>query len=139
MPSTCWNTLLIEGTDVREYGEILSAEGLLGNGPIRADIISMDWLPGAIAQIGPRGTYTFEVPLILTGGTQDVRLGNLRQVQAWQGTQVTLTRRLTVDGADIDDTCEAVMVSAPQVQWDFGSRAAIRVILIFQVLSPWTT
>jgi len=138
MPSTCWNTLLIEGTDVRTWGEISSAEGLLTNAPARGDLIEQDWVVGAIWQAGPAGAYTFDVPLILSAATQDARLGDLRALQAYVGTQVTLTRRLTVDGADIDDTCEAVLVNAQPV-WDFSTRNIMRAILMFQALTGWTT
>ena len=137
MPSTCWNTLLIGGTDVRTWGEILSAEGLLADAPQKADLIEQDWSDGAIYQRGPKGTYSFELPLILTGGGQDVKLGKLRAVQALVGTKYTLTRRLTVNGTDIADTCSAVMTAAPQVVWQFAARSQIRVVMVWQVLTPW--
>ena len=139
MSITCTgiDTLLIEGTDIQTWAAITSAEGLLSNPPQRGDIIEQDWVDGAIWQKGPKGTYTFEVPIIMRSSQQDVALGQLRDIQAYVGDQVTLTRRLVVDGATINETCEAVMANAVQVQWGFERRAQIRAVLIFQSLSPW--
>jgi hypothetical protein len=79
------------------------------------------------------------VPVVLNSRFQDVALGKLRTIQSWQGDQKTLTRRLTVDGVEIEETMEAVMVSAPQVVWDFSRRARIGCVLVFQSLSGvWT-
>ena len=133
------NTLLINGTDVQTWAAITSAEGLLSNAPQRADIIEQDWVNGAIYQAGPKKTYSFDVPVIMRSSQQDVAFAQLRALQAFVGTQVTLTRRLVVSGATINETCQAVMVNAVQVQWDFTRRAQVRAVLVFQQLSGvWT-
>lgn len=131
----CWDSLLINGTDIREWGWITSAEGLLGTGPSKGDVIEQDWRDGAIWQQGPKGTYSFDVPVVLNSGAQDTNLGNLRALQAFTGQQVTLTRRLTVNGAQIAETCQAVLVNAVQVRWDFRRRSRIDCVLVFQNLS----
>lgn len=133
------DTLLIDGTDIQTWAAITSAEGLLTDPPQRADIIEQDWSDGAIYQAGPKAAWTFEVPIICRSRQQDVALGQLRALQAMVGDQKTLTRRLVVDGATIDETCQAVMVASPQVRWDFAVRAQIRAVLIWQGLTPWTT
>jgi hypothetical protein len=140
MPITvCPETLLIDGTDVRTWAYITNAEGLLSNAPQKGDIIEQDWVAGAIWQPGPKGPYTFEVPVVMKSRLQDVALGQLRAMQAYVGTQVTLTRRMTVNGAVVNETCQAVMANAVQVNWDFRTRARIDAILVWQQLSGvWT-
>lgn len=137
--STCVDTLLIDGTDIQTVAAIVSAEGLLSNGPYRGDVITQDWSPGAIYQAGPMATFTMDVPVIMRSSQQDVALGQLRTLQAMAGTQKTLTRRLVVNGATVSETCQAVMVNAVQVQWDFTRRAQVRAVLVWQVLSPWVS
>lgn len=131
------NTLLINSVDIQTWCAITSAEGLLTNPPQRADIIEQDWTAGAIYQAGPKKTWQFEVPIIMRSSTQDVALGQLRTLQAMVGAQKTLTRRLRVNGATINETCQAVMINAVQVQWDFSRRSQIRAVLVFQGLTPW--
>lgn len=131
----CWETLLVDGVDLQTYGWIVSAEGLLATGPYRGDLILQDWVPGAIWQPGPRDTYSFEVPVLMTSPQQDIALGRLRAIQAWQGDQKTLTRRLTVYGTEISETCQAVMVNAVQVSWDFGQRSKVGAVLVWQNLT----
>jgi hypothetical protein len=133
------DTLLIDGTDIQTWAAIESAEGLLSNGPQRGDIIEQDWVAGAIWQPGPKGTYTFEVPVIMRSSVQTVAFGQLRALQAMVGTQKTLTRRLTVNGVVVNETCQAVMANAVQIGWDFSRRAQIRAVLVWQNLSGgWT-
>ena len=131
------DTLLVDGADVQTWCAITSAEGLLSNPPQRGDLIEQDWVAGAIWQAGPKDAWTFDVPVIMRSSQQDVALAQLRQLQSWQGTVRTLTRRLVVNGATINETCTAVMVNSPQVQWDFSRRAQIRAVLVFQGLTPW--
>lgn len=131
------NTILINGTDIQTVAAITSAEGLLSNPPQRGDIIEQDWVAGAIYQAGPKKTWQFEIPVIMRSSQQDVALGQLRTLQALVGTQVTLTRRIVVNGATVNETCQAVMVNAVQVQWDFTRRAQVRAVLQWQGLTPW--
>jgi hypothetical protein len=131
------DTLLINGADIQVWAAITSAEGLLTNPPQRADIIEQDWTAGAIYQAGPKKTWQFEVPIIMRSSQQDVALGQLRALQAYVGTKVTLTRRLVVNGAVVNETCQAVMINSPQVVWDFSRRAQMRAVLLFQGLTPW--
>jgi hypothetical protein len=131
------NTLLIDGVDVQTWAAITSAEGLLSDPPQRADIIEQDWTAGAIYQAGPKKTWQFEVPIIMRSSQQDVALGQLRALQSMVGTQKTLTRRLVVNGATVNETCQAVMVNAVQVQWSFAARSQIRAVLQWQGLTPW--
>lgn len=135
--STCVDTLLIDGTDIQEWAAITDASGLLSNPPQKGDTIEQDWSETTIWQKGPRGTWTFEVPIICRSSQQDLAFGQLRALQAYVGTQVTLTRRLTVNGAVVNETCQAVMANAVQVQWSFAARAQIRAVLIWQGLTPW--
>jgi hypothetical protein len=131
------DTLLIDGADIQTWAAITSAEGLLTNPPQRGDLIEQDWVAGAIWQQGPKDAWTFDVPLIMRSSQQDVAFGQLRTLQAMVGTQRTLTRRLVVDGATVNETCQAVMVNSPQVVWSFESRNQIRAVLVFQGLTPW--
>lgn len=133
----CWETLICDGIDLQSLGWIVSAEGLLSTGPRKGDLIEMDWQAGAIWQPGPRDTYSFDVPLVLSSKFQDVALGRLRTIQAMQGTAHQLIRRLTVDGEQIEEYCDAVMISAPRVDWDFKKRSQIMVICIFQSLTGY--
>lgn len=135
--SVCTDTLLINGTDIQTWCAITSAEGLLSNPPQRGDLIEQDWTAGAIWQPGPKDAWTFDVPIIMRSSQQDIALGQLRALQAYVGTQVTLTRRLVVAGAVVNETCQAVMINSPQVQWDFSRRAQVRAVLLFQGLTPW--
>jgi hypothetical protein len=134
---TCWNSILINGTDIRTWGYVMSAEGLLSEAPAKGDLVERDFADGAVWQPGPRGPYTFEVPVMMRSRVTDVALGQLRDLQAFIGVQVTLTRRLTVDGVDIAETCQAVMVSAPRVVWDFSNRQRIDCVTVWQALGVW--
>lgn len=131
------NTLLINGVDIQTWCAITSAEGLLSNPPQKGDVIEQGWTDGAIWQKGPKGPYTFEVPVIMRSSEQDVALGQLRALQAMVGDQKTLTRRLVVNGVTINETCQAVMANAVQVNWSFAKRAQVRAVLIWQALTPW--
>jgi hypothetical protein len=136
----CWNTLLIDGTDIRVIGAyITSAEGLLSEAPQKGDLLEFDFADGAVWVKGPKGPYTFEVPVVMTSRVQDVALGQLRALQSFVGDEVTLTRQLTVDGADVSETCQAVMASAVRVVWDFRNRARLDAVTVWQNLSgSWT-
>lgn len=129
------DTLLIDGTDVQTWCAITDASGLISNGPQRGDLIEADWAAGATWQPGEKAAYTFDVPVIMRSSQQDVAFGQLRALQAFVGAEVTLTRRLVVNGATVNETCQAVMVNAVEVQWDFTARAQLRAALIFQQLS----
>lgn len=131
------NTLLIDGVDIQTYAAITSAEGLLTNPPQKGDLIEQSWSDGALWQKGPKGPWTFEVPIICRSSQQDVALGQLRALQAYVGDQVTLTRRIRVNGTVINETCQAVMANAVQVSWNLSRRSQLRAVLIFQGLSPW--
>jgi hypothetical protein len=131
----CFESLYIDGTDIRTWANITNAEGLLSNAPTKADIIEQDWTAGAIYQKGPKGTYQFDVPVIMTSREQDVAMGQLRALQAFEGTQVTLTRTLTVNGVQVSESCQAVMTNAVEVVWNFDFRQQVRAVLIWQQLS----
>ena len=133
----CFSTLLINGVDVRTWGYVTSAEGLLSNGPQKGDLLEFDFADGAVWVKGPKGPYTFDVPLVMKSRVQDVALGQLRALQALVGDQKTLTRRLTVNGANVSETCQAVMASAVQVNWNFANRARVDCVLVWQALSMW--
>lgn len=129
------DSLLINGTDIQTWAAVTDASGLLSNGPQKGDLIEGDWTAGAIWQQGPKGLYSFPVPVIMRSSQQDVAFGQLRALQAFVGTQVTLTRRLVVDGATVNETCQAVMTAAVQVDWDLSRRAQLRAVLVWQNLS----
>lgn len=133
------NSLLINGVDVQTWCAITNAEGLLSDAPQKGDLIEGDWTPGASWQKGPKGVYSFPVPVIMRSAQQDVAFGQLRALQAYVGQQVTLTRRLVVDGATVSETCQAVMTAAVQVQWELADRSekkpSLRAVLVWQNLS----
>ena len=133
----CFDTLLIDGTDIRTWAYITSAEGLLSEGPQKGDLIEQNWVDGAIWQQGPKGPWTFEVPVVMKSRQQDVALGQLRALQALVGVQRVLTRHLTVNGASVSETCQAVMANAVQVSWNFSNRQRIDAVLVWQALHPW--
>jgi hypothetical protein len=131
----CFNTLLINGTDIRTWAYITNAEGLLGNAPQKGDLIEQDWVAGAIWQKGPKGTYSFDVPVVMKSRVQTEALAQLRALQAFVGDQYTLTRRLTVNSVDVTETCQAVMINAVSVTWNFANRERLDALLLFQNLS----
>jgi hypothetical protein len=131
----CFNTLLINSEDIRTWAYITSAEGLLSAAPQKGDLLEFDFVDGAGWVKGPKGPYTFEVPVVMTSRQQDVALGQLRALQSFVGDQVTLTRQLTVNGSDISETCQAVMASAVHVSWNFSNRPRIDAVMVFQNLS----
>ena len=130
-----WHTLLVDGVDVTTLAHITSFEGVLSDGPTRGDLIEFDFTAGAVWQPGAAGTYSFDVPLTMLSHTPDVALGQLRTIQGWKGVQRTFTRRVTVNGVDVAETCQGVLVSAVQVAWDYRIRSKISAVMVVQNLS----
>lgn len=133
-----WQTLIVGGAggaDIATLAHITSFEGILSTGPVGGDLIEFDWTPGAVWQPGAARTYSFEVPVTMLSHDPDTALKQLRTMQGWVGVQRTLTRRLTVDGVDIAETCQAVLASAIAVRWDFRIRGKIDATLVVQNLS----
>jgi hypothetical protein len=123
--------------DIQAATHITDASGLLSNGPRRGDLIELDWDEGAEWQPGPRGTYSFDLPLVMKGGTLQDRLGNLKRTQALEGQTLILRRTVVTDAGPVVDYARATVVSAVAVRWELRSRTFLRCTLIFQVLQPW--
>lgn len=123
------DTLLIGSTDVQTYADIADFSGVLQDGPQRGDLIELDGVAGAVWVPGPKGTYSFAVPVIMQSDDEDTAMGQLVALQALVGTQYTLTR--TNDYA----TCEAVMTAAIEVGWNLEARNLLEGVLVFQNLS----
>lgn len=129
------DTLIIEGVDVQTYADISDFSGVLMDGPQRGDLVEFDFVAGAEWVAGPKGTYSFPVPLIMQSDDEDVAMGQLASLQAMVGTQVTLLR-VAAGGYD---TCEAVMTAAIEVGWNLDARNLLEAVLMFQNLSgTWT-
>lgn len=135
MTATTSDTVKWNGTDVQTYADIASMEGILAAGPTRGDLITLDWQPGAVWQAGPPDTYTMDLPLVMKSNDDGVAIQQLRAVQAWRGTQGVLTRVVTVGAAQVTEVCDAVIVNAVEVQWDFDGRNLVGCVLVIQNLS----
>jgi hypothetical protein len=100
-------------------------------------VILLDWEEGAEWQPGPRDVLSFDLPLVMKGGTLPTRLGNLRRIQALEGQTLVLRRTEVTDLGPVVEYCRAVVVSAVTVRWELRARTFLRCTLIFQVLQPW--
>ena len=98
-------------TDVETIACITSFDGIFSEGPYGGDLLEFDWVPGAIWVQGPKRTYTFDVPLSLSGPTYpDTQLA-LSTIKGWRGTPLTLTRKYYSGLTLKSETCSAVLVS----------------------------
>jgi hypothetical protein len=132
-------TLLIDGNDLQDHALIHDISGLVGNAPNRGDVIRMDWTDGAVWDPGPNDAYDFDVPVTMKGLSEADALEDLAWLQSWQGVEVTLTRRLTRGSTQTDETCQAVLVDAIQISYDFDARNLMTAFLVFTNLSGvWT-
>ena len=82
------DTLLIGSTDVQTYADIADFSGVLQDGPQRGDLIELDGVAGAVWVPGPKGTYSFAVPVIMQSDDEDTAMGQLASLQALVGTRV---------------------------------------------------
>jgi hypothetical protein len=133
----CVDTILIDGVDLGQWAAIENPDGLLSSPPVTGDLIEMDWTPGAEWQPGVVRSYTFDVGLVMRSTERGAAIAALRAVQAAckPGTQVTVTRRLTVGAGSVEETCQAVVTSATEVRWG----TVKRLLVIFTCLSGgWT-
>jgi hypothetical protein len=135
MSTTTGDTVKWNGTDVQTYGDIASMEGILAAGPVRGDLITMDWVAGAVWQAGPADVYSMDLPLVMQSDDEGTAIQQLRAVQAWRGTQGVLTRVVMVGSAQVTEVCDAVCVNAVEVQWDLEARNLVGCVLVFQNLS----
>jgi hypothetical protein len=127
----------VGATDVETIGCITSFDGIFSEGPYGGDLLEFDWVAGALWVQGPKRTYTFDVPLSLSGPTYADTQAALTTIKTWRGTPLTLTRKYTSGVTAKVETCSAVLVSElnPTLQLlRFGL-----VPLLFQNLSgTWT-
>ena len=129
-------TLIVGGLDLSTICHITSAEGILAEPPIGGDLVELDFTPGGQWVKGEPEPMTFDVPLIMRSQVQDVAMGQLRQVQALQdGTARTVTRRLVVNGATVEESCTGVVSAAVQVAWDFAQKKRVGCVLLIQNIS----
>ena len=133
--SACPNTLLIGADDVQDWAWIVDANGLLSDGPAGGEVVPLDLTDGGMWRPQARPPYSFDVPVLMISTQQDVALGQLRHLQGYLGQPATLTRKIIVDGATVQETCTGVLASAVQVQWDLERRSQVRATLIFTNLS----
>lgn len=126
---------LIDTTDVQDNAHITDWSGILSDGPTRGDLIEKDYVPGAVWQPGPAGTYSYDVPVTMKSHTHDVAVGQLRTLQALKGVQRTFSRTLLVNGVSTTETHEGVIISAVQVSNDLRVKNKIDAMLIIQNLS----
>ncbi len=126
-------------TDVNaDVGCIQSWDGIFSEGAFRGDLIELDWVDGAEWLPGPKKAYSFDVPIIIDGGSLDLSFSLFATVKGWHtNSTLTLTRTYTVGATSVSEECSAVMVSelSPVI---IGGRA-IKVVAIFQNLDgEWT-
>jgi hypothetical protein len=127
----------VNAVDVETVGCITSFDGIFSEGPISGDLLSFDWVDGALWVQGPRKTYTFDVPLSLTGPDFPDTQASLDIIKTWRGTPLTLTRKYYSGLTLKSETCSAVLVS--ELNPTFQLLRFGLVPLIFQNLSgKWT-
>lgn len=131
----CTDTLLVDGVNLGQWAQIENPDGLLSTPPVRGDLIEFDFQPGGVWQPGPVGAHTFDVGFVMLATERGAAIEQLRAVQAAlkPGTQVTLTRRITVGATQVDETCQAVVASSTEPQWG----TVKRLLVIFQGLTDW--
>lgn len=119
---------------ISTVARITDASGLLQNGPVRGDLVPLDFQPGAVWLAGERDAWSFDVPLVLKGADEAALLANLRTLQALQdGVERTITRTYTA-GSAISESLTGV-VTLVQPAWDFGVRGRFNVVLVIQATS----
>lgn len=127
---------VIGALDISTVAYITDARGLLQNGPVRGDLIELDFVPGAVWEPGEFGTYSFLLPVLCKGADESARLANFRTIQALQdGATRTLTRTFTA-GSAVSESCTCVVTLA-EPAWDFGMADKFEVLLVIQVLTEW--
>lgn len=120
--------------DLGTVCDIADFSGVLLDGSSRGDLIVLANQPGAVWEPGPKGTYTFDIPVIFLTDDEDTAIGHLQTVQALEGVQDTMVR--TVAGDDWE--AEGVLIQVV-VFWDLNARNLVEATLIFQNLDgTWT-
>jgi hypothetical protein len=128
------DTLLIDGIDIQAYAKVTDASGLIDTAPAGGDLIVMDWTAGGVWQAGAPQPYTFDVQLLMAHEDDAGALADLQWLQQWIGREVTLTRRITVGAAQVDQSCRAVVINIIP-SWSFESRNLMDATLRVQNLS----
>jgi hypothetical protein len=131
-------TLIVGTLDLSTIAGITSAEGILLEPPISGDLIELDFTPGGQWIPGVAEPYTFDVPLLFNAATAEAAMAQLRQVQALvDGVPRTITRRLVVGAATVDETCTGVCSAAVQIGWDLDVYSRVSCVLLIQALTGW--
>jgi hypothetical protein len=132
-------TLHIGGTNLSTTAHITSWDGILMEGPTRGDLIELDFADGAVWQGTAKGTYSFEVPLVMKSQDVPTAVGHAKAIQALRGTQGTITRVYTTGAGTVTETCTGIVTDALPLDWDLSVRSRVGLVLIIQNLSgEWT-
>lgn len=93
-----YDDLLIGGTSLKDFGEILSFAGVFASAPLRGENVQIPGLAGEVFVPKVRGAYVFTVPLVIVGdwATVNERLDGLRTLLDTSSAPLTMTRHRSV-------------------------------------------
>ena len=133
------DTVLIDGVDVQTVADIASLDGILSEPPSRVELVELDFTPGAVPILGPRAAYAYDLPLVMKANDENTALAQLQTVKSWAGKVITVTRKVTVGGAQQTATHQGLISDTIIPEWDFDARNLIGVVLtVWNVDGGWT-
>jgi hypothetical protein len=105
------DTLLINGTAVDADARIVveSFADFHKDGPYRGENLTLPGMPGQVSFAKVRDAYVMDLPIAIIGSDRDDFIDALNDLRTLIGADnlVTLTRRLTSGGGQVDTTCDA--------------------------------
>jgi hypothetical protein len=134
-------TVKIGGTDLGTSAYITSWDGILMKAPTRGDLIELDFADGAVWQGTAKGTYSFDVPLVMKSQDPGTAVAQARTIQALATGATTTFRREFYSGTTfVLEACSGVISQAIPLDWDLSVRSKVGMVLICTNLSgTWTT
>jgi hypothetical protein len=105
------DTLLINGTAV-DADPRIQVEGFGDfhkDAPYRGENLTIPGMPGQVSFAKVRDAYVMDLPIAIIGASRDDFIDALNDLRTLIGADnlVTLTRRLTSGGGQVDTTCDA--------------------------------
>lgn len=123
-------TILVGGTNLSATAHITNWDDILSGPPTRADIIALDFTPGAQAQVGQPAAYDMIVPLVMAADDHDQAVADALALQALAGTVTTITRTIRTPTGLVSTTCQGLITNAVRTTWNLDFRSIVRVTLI---------
>lgn len=104
-----FDDLLVNGTSLKTFGQIVSYDGIMADAPLRGENVTIPGVAGQIHVPKVRDAYVFTVPMVLLGGLAVVgeALQDLRDLCDSSTAALTLTRKLTRTSGNVTQTCSA--------------------------------